>query len=206
MIKNKEKKNLGIYLHIPFCMKKCHYCDFLSAPADENTKERYIEALKKEIFLYREDLKENIISTIFLGGGTPSLLKEKQIKEILDAIFETYFVQEGAEITIEANPETLTKEKLKIYKEVGINRLSIGLQSTEEEQLKRLGRIHTYKKFLESYALAREVGFENINVDLMSALPFQTKEEWEETLRKIVNLNPKPEHISAYSLIIEEGT
>ena len=117
MIKNKEKKNLGIYLHIPFCMKKCHYCDFLSAPADENTKERYIEALKKEIFLYREDLKENIISTIFLGGGTPSLLKEKQIKEILDAIFETYFVQEGAEITIEANPETLTKEKLKIYKE-----------------------------------------------------------------------------------------
>lgn len=206
MIKNKEKKNLGIYLHIPFCMKKCHYCDFLSAPADENTKERYIEALKKEIFLYREDLKENIISTIFLGGGTPSLLKEKQIKEILDAIFETYFVQEGAEITIEANPETLTKEKLKIYKEVGINRLSIGLQSTEEEQLKRLGRIHTYEKFLESYTLAREVGFENINVDLMSALPFQTKEEWEETLRKIVNLNPKPEHISAYSLIIEEGT
>lgn len=206
MIKNKEKKNLGIYLHIPFCMKKCHYCDFLSAPADENTKERYIEALKKEIFLYREDLKENIISTIFLGGGTPSLLKEKQIKEILDAIFETYFVQEGAEITIEANPETLTKEKLKIYKEAGINRLSIGLQSTEEEQLKRLGRIHTYEKFLESYTLAREVGFENINVDLMSALPFQTKEEWEETLRKIVNLNPKPEHISAYSLIIEEGT
>ncbi len=206
MIKNKEKKNLGIYLHIPFCMKKCHYCDFLSAPADENTKERYIEALKKEIFLYREDLKENIISTIFLGGGTPSLLKEKQIKEILDAIFKTYFVQEGAEITIEANPETLTKEKLKIYKEAGINRLSIGLQSTEEEQLKRLGRIHTYEKFLESYTLAREVGFENINVDLMSALPFQTKEEWEETLRKIVNLNPKPEHISAYSLIIEEGT
>ena len=93
MIKNKEKKNLGIYLHIPFCMKKCHYCDFLSAPADENTKERYIEALKKEIFLYREDLKENIISTIFLGGGTPSLLKEKQIKEILDAIFETYFIK-----------------------------------------------------------------------------------------------------------------
>ncbi|MCI9050736.1 MAG: oxygen-independent coproporphyrinogen III oxidase [Lachnospiraceae bacterium] len=206
MIKNKEKKNLGIYLHIPFCMKKCHYCDFLSAPADENTKERYIEALKKEIFLYREDLKENIISTIFLGGGTPSLLKEKQIKEILDAIFETYFIKKGAEITIEANPETLTKEKLKIYKEAGINRLSIGLQSTEEEQLKRLGRIHTYEKFLESYTLAREVGFENINVDLMSALPFQTKEEWEETLRKIVNLNPKPEHISAYSLIIEEGT
>ena len=206
MIKNKEKKNLGIYLHIPFCMKKCHYCDFLSAPAAENTKERYIEALKKEIFLYREDLKENIISTIFLGGGTPSLLKEKQIKEILDAIFETYFIKKGAEITIEANPETLTKEKLKIYKEAGINRLSIGLQSTEEEQLKRLGRIHTYEKFLESYTLAREVGFENINVDLMSALPFQTKEEWEETLRKIVNLNPKPEHISAYSLIIEEGT
>ena len=141
-----------------------------------------------------------------MGGGTPSLLKEKQIKEILDAIFETYFIKKGAEITIEANPETLTKEKLKIYKEAGINRLSIGLQSTEEEQLKRLGRIHTYEKFLESYTLAREVGFENINVDLMSALPFQTKEEWEETLRKIVNLNPKPEHISAYSLIIEEGT
>ncbi len=206
MIKNKEKKNLGIYLHIPFCVKKCHYCDFLSAPADEDTKERYVKALKKEIFLYREDLKENIISTIFLGGGTPSLLKEKEIKELLDAIFEAYFVEEGAEITIEANPETLTKEKLKVYKRSGINRLSMGLQSTEEEQLKRLGRIHTYEKFLESYAFAREVGFENINVDLMSALPFQTKEEWEETLRKIVNLNPKPEHISAYSLIIEEGT
>lgn len=206
MIKNKEKKNLGIYLHIPFCMRKCHYCDFLSAPADENTKEKYVRALKKEIFLYREDLRENIISTIFLGGGTPSLLKGEEIKELLDAIFEAYFVQEGAEITIEANPETLTKEKLKVYRNLGINRLSMGLQSTEEEQLKRLGRIHTYKKFLESYALAREVGFENINVDLMSALPFQTKEEWEETLRKIVNLNPKPEHISAYSLIIEEGT
>lgn len=207
MIENKKQTGqVGIYLHIPFCVKKCNYCDFLSAPADWNTQKRYVEALKKEISFYQDRLENYTISSIFFGGGTPSVLEEKWIKELLEIIFEVYSVEEDAEITIEANPETLTKEKLESYKKAGINRLSIGLQSTENEQLKRLGRIHTYEKFLEIYAFARNAGFDNINVDLMSALPFQTQSEWEETLRKVVSLVPKPEHISAYSLIIEEGT
>lgn len=207
MIENKKQTGqVGIYLHIPFCVKKCNYCDFLSASADWNTQKRYVEALKKEISFYQDRLENYTISSIFFGGGTPSVLEERWIKELLEIIFEMYFVEEDAEITIEANPETLTKEKLESYKKAGINRLSIGLQSTENEQLKRLGRIHTYEKFLEIYAFARNAGFENINVDLMSALPFQTQSEWEETLRKVVSLVPKPEHISAYSLIIEEGT
>lgn len=207
MIENKKQTGqVGIYLHIPFCVKKCNYCDFLSAPADWNTQKRYVEALKKEISFYQDRLENYTISSIFFGGGTPSVLEEKWIKELLEIIFEMYFVEDDAEITIEANPETLTKEKLESYKRAGINRLSIGLQSTENEQLKRLGRIHTYEKFLEIYAFARNAGFENMNVDLMSALPFQTQSEWEETLRKVVSLVPKPEHISAYSLIIEEGT
>lgn len=207
MIENKKQNGqVGIYLHIPFCAKKCNYCDFLSAPADWNTQKRYVEALKKEISFYQDRLENYTISSIFFGGGTPSVLEEKWIKELLEIIFEAYSVEEDAEITIEANPETLTKEKLESYKKAGINRLSIGLQSTENEQLKRLGRIHTYEKFLEIYAFARNAGFDNINVDLMSALPFQTQSEWEETLRKVVSLVPKPEHISAYSLIIEEGT
>lgn len=207
MIENKKQTGqVGIYLHIPFCVKKCNYCDFLSAPADWNTQKRYVEALKKEISFYQDRLENYTISSIFFGGGTPSVLEEKWIKELLEIIFEMYFVEDDAEITIEANPETLTKEKLESYKKAGINRLSIGLQSTENEQLKRLGRIHTYEKFLEIYAFARNAGFDNINVDLMSALPFQTQSEWEETLRKVVSLVPKPEHISAYSLIIEEGT
>lgn len=207
MIENKKQNGqVGIYLHIPFCVKKCNYCDFLSAPADWNTQKRYVEALKKEISFYQNRLENYTISSIFFGGGTPSVLEERWIKELLEIIFEAYSVEDDAEITIEANPETLTKEKLESYKKAGINRLSIGLQSTENEQLKRLGRIHTYEKFLEIYAFARNAGFENINVDLMSALPFQTQSEWEETLRKVVSLVPKPEHISAYSLIIEEGT
>lgn len=207
MIENKKQTGqVGIYLHIPFCVKKCNYCDFLSAPANWNTQKRYVEALKKEISFYQDRLENYTISSIFFGGGTPSVLEEKWIKELLEIIFEAYSVEEDAEITIEANPETLTKEKLESYKKAGINRLSIGLQSTENEQLKRLGRIHTYEKFLEIYAFARNAGFDNINVDLMSALPFQTQSEWEETLRKVVSLVPKPEHISAYSLIIEEGT
>lgn len=207
MIENKKQNGqVGIYLHIPFCVKKCNYCDFLSASADWNTQKRYVEALKKEISFYQNRLENYTISSIFFGGGTPSVLEERWIKELLEIIFEAYSVEDDAEITIEANPETLTKEKLESYKKAGINRLSIGLQSTENEQLKRLGRIHTYEKFLEIYAFARNAGFENINVDLMSALPFQTQSEWEETLRKVVSLVPKPEHISAYSLIIEEGT
>lgn len=207
MIENKKQTGqVGIYLHIPFCVKKCNYCDFLSAPADWNTQKRYVEALKKEISFYQDRLENYTISSIFFGGGTPSVLEEKWIKELLEIIFEAYSVEEDAEITIEANPETLTKEKLESYKKAGINRLSIGLQSTENEQLKRLGRIHTYEKFLEIYAFARNAGFDNINVDLMSGLPFQTQSEWEETLRKVVSLVSKPEHISAYSLIIEEGT
>ncbi len=195
-----NKKDLGIYIHIPFCKQKCRYCDFLSFPKyDDN----YIECLKKEIvgFEYKEDYE---VKTIFFGGGTPSIIKAEFIKEILELIYSNFFVDKNAEITIEANPGTLNRQKLEIYKLAGINRISMGLQSTDNEKLKNLGRIHNFEEFCENYKLARECGFNNINIDLMSALPGQTVEEWKLDLERIVALNP--EHISAYSLIIEEGT
>ena len=202
------KKELELYIHIPFCVKKCAYCDFLSGPADEMTMERYVVALEEEIRAYtycNKDLSENsIITTIFIGGGTPSILTGGQIERIMCAIRDTFDVATGAEITIEANPGTIRKWKLASYKNVGINRISFGLQSTDNSSLKVLGRIHTYEDFLESYQLARESGFDNINVDLISAIPKQTVFDWRRDLKRIVAL--KPEHISAYSLIIEEGT
>ena len=201
MIKNRE---LEIYIHIPFCVKKCAYCDFLSAPATESSMEFYVAALVKEIHAHRDAMKECVVKTIFVGGGTPSILNEGQLKLIFEAIHQNFTVDESAEITIEANPGTVSREKLMCYRQVGINRISFGLQSANNEELKTLGRIHTYETFLESFHMARECGFENINVDLISAVPNQTIQSWEETLRKIVRLNP--EHISAYSLIVEEGT
>lgn len=194
---------LGIYIHIPFCEKKCDYCDFLSHPADEEEKSAYVQALLAEIKSYKGVMKEYLVKTIFVGGGTPSSIREYDIKSIIEAINHTFEV-DGDEITIEVNPGTLTKEKLSSYKHSGINRLSIGLQSTNNKELKVLGRIHTYETFLENYELARDLGFKNINIDLMSALPGQTLDSWMDTLKKVVEL--APEHISAYSLIIEEGT
>ncbi len=196
-------KELELYLHIPFCVKKCNYCDFLSAPAGEETRAAYVDALLEEIRGFDEPEDYEVV-TVFFGGGTPSILPGQAIFRIMEALREKFSFRKGAEITLEANPGTVDKEKLSFYKKAGINRLSFGLQSADAEELKRLGRIHTWEKFLESFQLAREAGFSNINVDLMSALPGQTKESWEKTLRQVLAL--QPEHISAYSLIIEEGT
>lgn len=198
-----NKKALGIYIHIPFCEKKCNYCDFLSGPANNKTKDNYIQAMLSEIKSYKELMQEYLVKTIYIGGGTPSSIQGKYIGEILEAINKNFFI-EAEEITIEVNPSSITKDKLLIYKEFGVNRLSIGLQSANDEELKLLGRIHTYQEFLENYKLARSIGYNNISIDLISGLPNQSIKEWENTLRKVTNL--KPEHISAYSLILEEGT
>ena len=195
---------LELYIHIPFCVKKCAYCDFLSGPSDEKSRERYVELLCEEIQVCRGKVEEYQVSTVFFGGGTPSVLQGEQIKRIMETLRKVFVFETDAEISMEMNPGTVTSEKLVAYREEGINRLSIGLQSVQDEELKLLGRIHTYDEFLHSYELARKAGFENINIDLISAIPGQTVSSWAETLKTIVEL--EPEHISAYSLIIEEGT
>lgn len=202
-MKNNRRIPLELYVHIPFCVRKCQYCDFLSGPSDEETKDRYIEALLKEICA-AEHTEDYEIVSVFIGGGTPSALKAEAIASIMRTLQEQFFFCEDAEVTIEANPGTVDLEKLTIYRNVGINRLSLGLQSTDAEELKLLGRIHSYEEFLKSYEWAREAGFSNINIDLMFAIPGQTGEAWRQHLYQVAELNP--EHISAYSLIIEEGT
>ena len=202
-MKNNRRIPLELYVHIPFCVRKCQYCDFLSGPSDEETKDRYIEALLKEIRAAEHTENYEIVS-VFIGGGTPSALKAEAIASIMRTLQEQFFFCEDAEVTIEANPGTVDLEKLTIYRNVGINRLSLGLQSTDAEELKLLGRIHSYEEFLKSYEWAREAGFSNINIDLMFAIPGQTGEAWRQHLYQVAELNP--EHISAYSLIIEEGT
>lgn len=197
-------KPLELYLHIPFCIRKCLYCDFLSAPSSEEERREYVADLCRQIRTYKKLAKDYHVISIFVGGGTPSILEGGQIAAIFQAVRDTFVVDEEAEITIEMNPGTVTEEKLEAYRKAGINRLSIGLQSAKDAELQILGRIHTYEEFLDTYRLAREKGFGNINVDLMSAIPGQTAAGWEETLRKVAELGP--EHISAYSLIIEEGT
>lgn len=205
-----KKKDLGIYIHIPFCEKKCDYCDFLSAPATNEVKKSYIDAVIKEIACYKDIAEEYQVRTIFIGGGTPSCIEETYIDQILRKVYEIFVIDLrqisslGIEITIEVNPGTITLNKLKTYQDIGINRLSFGLQSTNNEELKLLGRIHTYEEFEDNYRLARKLGFHNINIDLMSSLPNQTMNKWLETLQTVIRL--EPEHISAYSLIIEEGT
>lgn len=198
------KKDLGLYIHIPFCVRKCDYCDFLSASADSLTKHRYMEALLTEIRSFEGQTGQYQVPTIFIGGGTPSCVDAVDIKKVLDTIREVFQVKPDLELSIELNPGTVDREKLLLYQAAGINRLSFGLQSTIDQELKLLGRIHTYSDFLANYKLARDLGYKNINIDLMSALPGQTPLAWETSLRSIAEL--KPEHISAYSLIIEEGT
>lgn len=200
----KTKKELSLYLHIPFCVRKCIYCDFLSFASDEKTRAQYVDALCQEINSYKTFGKEYQVKTIFIGGGTPSLLREREMEKIFTAIHHTFDLTKLEETTIEANPGTLTKEKLSCYKTIGINRLSIGLQSTEEKELSMLRRIHTYSEFLEGYEEARRQGFQNINIDVMMGLPNQTKESYLNGLEKILALSP--EHISSYSLIVEEKT
>ena len=197
------KKDLRLYVHVPFCVKKCLYCDFLSGPSNEANIKSYFEALYKEIQSYKNRANDYNISSIFIGGGTPSSVDYQYIVATLEELKDVFNIID-AEISIEVNPGTVDDRKLRAYYCAGINRISFGLQSANVSELKLLGRIHTYGQFVKNYHLARKIGFTNINVDLMSALPSQTLESWEETLQKIIGLSP--EHISAYSLIIEEGT
>ncbi len=199
-------KKLAIYIHIPFCVRKCLYCDFLSAPAYDETFELYVLALCREIRDERKSYVNYKIEKIFLGGVTPSLLSGEQLDRILGTVFDAYQVADDCEISMEVNPGTVTKEKLKAYKRAGVNRLSIGMQSAVEEELQSLGRIHSSEDAFDTYDLAVKTGFNNINIDLMSAIPGQTIESWKESLKRILDLEPAPAHVSAYSLIIEEGT
>lgn len=185
-------------------MKKCDYCDFLSFAADEQTQKSYVAALQKELAFYGAKYKDRRITTIFIGGGTPSWLKEDYMQAIMETVYHYFSVEQDAEITIECNPGTITEHKFEVYRRIGINRLSIGLQSVHNEELKILGRIHTFEQFLKTYDMARKHGFSNINIDLMSSLPGQTPEIFCDSLYQVLKL--KPEHISAYSLIIEKGT
>lgn len=195
---------IGLYIHIPFCVSKCKYCDFNSHKINLEEKVKYLEDLKEEMKLYKKEIGDNEIDTVFIGGGTPSILTKEEIKLLFDNIKSNFKLKNNAEITMECNPGTLTVNKLKVMKECGVNRLSIGLQAVQNNHLKYIGRIHTYEEFEENYNQAKNVGFENINIDLMYALPNQKKEDWMESLEKVVKLNPT--HISAYSLILEEGT
>ena len=197
---------MEIYVHIPFCVKKCNYCDFLSAPADEAVRNLYVEALIKEIRQRANlfDAENKVVTSIYFGGGTPSILTARQIEKIIDEIRRGFSVNEDAEITIEVNPKTADEAKLRKLKEMGFNRLSIGMQSSHDSELKMLGRIHSFSDFEKCFHCARDAGFCNINVDIMTALPGQDEKKLAETLEKAVSFNP--EHISAYSLIIEPGT
>ena len=195
---------MELYLHMPFCVRKCAYCDFLSFPTDQETQNLYTRRLREDIDAMGKKYGDIPVDTIFIGGGTPSLPDSALIVGIMEHVRKAFHVAEGAEISMEANPGTVTREKLTDYRRAGINRLSFGLQSANDRELKLLGRIHTWAEFLESFHLARECGFTNINIDLMSALPGQTRESWKDTLKRVTDLNP--EHISAYSLIIEDGT
>lgn len=195
---------MELYLHMPFCVRKCAYCDFLSFPSGAKTQRMYAKRLMEDIGVMGKRYGEIPVETIFIGGGTPSVPDSGLIVEIMERVRHAFHVADGAEISMEANPGTVTREKLTDYRKAGINRLSFGLQSANDRELKLLGRIHTWAEFLESFTLARECGFANLNIDLMSALPGQTCESWKETLSRVTDLDP--EHISAYSLIIEEGT
>ncbi len=190
--------NLGVYIHIPFCIKKCNYCDFASFPLNDHSE--YFKMLKKEILMYSDILKTKKIDTVFIGGGTPTVADYKYIGEILSLIN----LDKECEVTIEANPKTLTKEKLSAYKDYGINRISIGMQSANDNELKILGRIHNHYDFLKSYEMVTDCGFSNINVDTMFGIPYQTFDSFSHTMDEVKKLNPA--HISSYSLIIEENT
>lgn len=199
-----KEKELELYIHIPFCVQKCLYCDFLSMPVDETVRRHYVHKLIEEIKEKAGNYSGYSVPSIFFGGGTPSILHGAQIAEVMEALQKHFYIEKDAEITIECNPGTLTEQKLSACKSSGINRISMGLQSAKNQELEKLGRIHSFEEFLHNYDLVRKMGFDNVNVDIMSALPGQTVSDWEYTLKEILKL--RPEHISAYSLIIEEGT
>ena len=195
---------LGLYVHIPYCVRKCNYCDFCSLPNGRGeVPGDYVDTLCAEILSYRTEPRR-VIDTVYFGGGTPSLLSPAQAERIVIAIRDTFDFYEDSELTLEANPGTLTEEKARAFKSLGFNRVSLGLQSVHENEMKTLGRIHTYGEFVASFKLLREAGFDNINVDLMYGIPHQTKESFKATLESVIALSP--EHISAYGLILEEGT
>lgn len=195
-----------LYIHIPFCVKKCLYCDFLSFSADEKVKEKYIDALCTELMFIGKERCSTSLSSVFIGGGTPSVLPEELMVRVMDCVKENFTLNPDAEVTMECNPGTVDEEKMKASFGCGINRVSFGLQSVHDDELKKLGRIHKFDDFLRSYDAAVKAGFTNINVDLMSDIPGQSVESWTGTLKTICELNPAPAHISAYSLIVEEGT
>ena len=206
-------KNVGLYIHIPFCKQKCQYCDFNSYAGKENLIETYMKWVEFELKGVGEgnrvDYENNlddliVVKSIYIGGGTPSFIDSKYIEKIMEIVKECYTIDSNAEITIEVNPGTVSQKKLETYLNSGINRISIGLQSTHNEILSKLGRVHSYEEFLYTYNLARKVGFKNINVDLMLGLPNQSLNDLQESITEVVNL--EPEHISVYSLIIENGT
>lgn len=199
-----NNKNLELYIHTPFCVKKCDYCDFLSFPGDSRTQMQYVHGLLQEIRFYGEQMGEYAVPTIYIGGGTPSWLEPELMTAVMDQVFSSFHVLPDAEVTLECNPGTVTADKLAAYCKAGFNRLSIGLQSVHNDELKDLGRIHTYEQFLKTYVLARNAEFSNINVDLISGLPRQTLEIFMDTLQQVVRL--KPEHVSCYTLIVEKGT
>nr|WP_318683491.1 radical SAM family heme chaperone HemW [uncultured Acetatifactor sp.] len=201
-----ENRELQLYFHIPFCERKCLYCDFLSAPGSEKEKEAYMDALLEELEGRAEDFSDRTVSGIFFGGGTPSLVSGERIKELMEAVRRCYRLSGSAEVTMEVNPGTADGDKLLCYRSAGVNRLSIGLQSAKDEELALLGRIHDFDQFLDVWEAGREAGFQNMSVDIMSALPGQTLDSFTETLYKVLTLEKPPEHISVYSLIVEEGT
>ena len=196
--------SISLYIHIPFCLRKCRYCDFLSAARPREEQERYVRALIREIQAQRDCPAGTPADTVFFGGGTPSILSGEQIGRIMEALREKFAILPDAEISLEMNPGTADAGKILEFKKAGINRLSMGVQSMHDEELRLLGRIHTVREAKEAFDAARAAGFDNINIDLMSALPGQSFESWEESLRLAAEW--KPEHISAYSLIIEPGT
>ena len=199
-------KSLGVYIHIPFCVRKCLYCDFLSMPAPETMRARYVETLCAEIAAEAVRYRAYRVSTAFVGGGTPSVLSAAQLTDIFSCLRAHFAVEPEAEITVEINPGTVTEEKLAACRNAGVTRISLGLQSADNGERRRIGRVHTWEDFLEAYRMCAAAGFDNINVDLMSALPGQTRQSWQGTLQAAVSLRPAPAHISAYSLIVEEGT
>lgn len=203
---NDQDKELELYFHIPFCVRKCLYCDFLSAPGDAGLQEAYMDALRTEVRGRAGELAGYRVVSAFIGGGTPSVVAAGQLEALLDTVRACCRLAEDAEITVEVNPGTVDPEKLQTYRRAGVNRLSIGLQSADDGELAAIGRIHTVGQFLETYEAAAAAGFSNINVDVMSALPGQSRKSYRRTLEFVTGLTPQPTHISAYSLILEEGT
>ncbi len=197
-------RSIGFYIHIPFCKSKCHYCDFNSFAGMEDYIKPYFKALKHEIESYEEELRGCTVNTIYIGGGTPSSVDASYIYEVINTCAGKFNLRKGMEISVEANPGTLSYDKVLDYRDVGINRLSIGLQAWQSHLLRYIGRIHSAGEFVESFELARKAGFENINVDLMFSLPGQSINDWHYTLERVAGI--EPEHISCYGLKIEEGT